>query len=191
MNCKSLVSKIAGTLLALAISGGMLAATASPASAWSYAPIGGSRGNVSLPTVYVGDLASSNGYTQYALYSENGPIAYRSPAAGGAQTVRAVYAVEQYDGSQWRIITSSTVVRQIGATQSGVQLPALYTQPNSARGYFRISWGFGWYNSQGSQIGFSMVLSNQTSDHACVTRVRLCQSQPGYFHTGGYLTGAW
>jgi hypothetical protein len=162
------------------------------AYAWSYKPVSGTRGNVSLPKIYVGDLYMPNGLTQFTLYGNTGPIVYRSAASTGIQIVKATYLVEKWDGFKWVIIKNSNLLQgQIGATQTYFQFAAPYIQPAIARGYLRFTWAFDWYATNGVVLGATYVQSSLATDHVCVTKVRLCQSYPGYFRTGGYLTGAW
>lgn len=191
MNRKPFLSKIAALLLSVAAAIGAMTAAAAPASAWTYQPVSGSLGNVSLPTVNVGDLYSG-GYTKFTFYSNTGPIAYRSPASPGTQVVKAKYSVEQWYNNRWVTVSwSSLLTGQIGSTQTGVQFQSLYLEPSNARGYFRVTWAFDWYTPQGTLLGSTYVLANQTTDHTCVTTARWCQVQPDYVRTGGYLTNSW
>ena len=120
---------------AAAVSLGAAVMPSTQTSAWSYDAPSGSRGNVSLPTIYVGDLLMPSGYTQFTLYSNTGPTAYRSPAASGVQTVRARYRVEYWNGAAWTVTTQSPLLTgQIGSSQTGVVFTGAYLQPTIARG---------------------------------------------------------
>jgi hypothetical protein len=163
-------------------------------------PQNGKAGSVSLPTIYVGDKASSctRIYNStvcaptFTLYGETGPIAYRSPAFAGSQIVQAIYVVERWDGSNWVATAKSDVLQgQIGLGQTSVQFVKPHMQVQVAQGYFRFSWLFSWLSSTGAVYGSTIVVSNLTTDHVCVTPARLCQVYPGFVRTGGYLTGKW
>lgn len=183
--------KFATAMVALAATAGILSVSTPSASAWSYSPVSGTRGGVAVPNVFVGDLNHS-GLTKFTLYSSTGPTVYRSAASSGTQVVAARYAVQQWSGSTWVTVKQSPLMTgQIGAAQSGVTFVAAYLQPDMARGYFRLVWGFDWKTTSGTLLGSSFVVPTLTTDHRCVTPVRLCSSQAGYVRTGGYLSGAW
>lgn len=185
MKRSSFLRKIATLGVALAATVAAIGTTVGEASAWSYQLNSGQGGNITLPTVAVGDLVMPSGGTRFTLYSDTGPIAYRSPASTGAQTVNARYSVQKWNGSAWINVASSPLLTgQIGAVQTGVQFTRAYLQPIEARGYFRLTWGFDWYNASGTRIGSAFGTSNLTSDHVCVTRIRLCQSSAGFVQTG-------
>ena len=154
------------------------------ASAWYYAPpIVGRPGGVSISPIYVGDLLMPTGVTAFTLYNSSnaGPIVSRSPAAGGPQTVGAIYSVEKWDGVRWvTVVKSAAIVRTISATQTNIRFPAAYLQPTSARGYFRVSWAFAWTSSTGVSLGAVVVNSDRINDHICVTPIRVCQPYAGY-----------
>ena len=81
-----------------------------------------------------------NGYREFTLLRNNGPLVYRSPATNGYQTVRTRYAVEKFvNGSWYRVANSPLMARAIPSGYSSVRMPALYLQPGNARGYFRMS----------------------------------------------------
>ena len=162
------------------------------AYAWSYAPVSGRRGSVSLPTIYIGDLYMPYGMTQFTLYGNTGPLAYRSPASSGTQIVKGKYLVEKWDGNRWVVSAQSTLFQgQILSTQTSLRFPAPYIQPVLARGTFRFTFALDWYTTGGALLGSTFIRSNLVSDHVCVTPHRLCKSYAGYFRTGGYQTGAW
>jgi len=170
------------------------------AFAFSYTPVSGTIGNVSVPTIYVGDLTTSCAIIYdyrvcppvFTLYAETGPIAYRSPGSSGSQIVYAKYLVDQWDGSKWVTIAVSDLLRgQIGANQTSLRFAAPYMPLQVARGYFRFTWAFDWYTKDGALLGSTYIHSNLASDHVCVTPIRLCQSYNGYVRTGGYQTGGW
>lgn len=162
------------------------------AYAWSYANLSGRPGSVGIPTIYIGDLLMPWGSTQFTLYGNTGPVAYRSPASTGAQQVSAVYTVQTLVGSSWvNTATTGVFYGQISAAQGSYRFPAPYIQPVASRGIFRVSWSFVWSTSTGVSLGATNVISHLASDHVCVTPHRLCKSYPGYFQTGGYRTGTW
>ena len=163
----------------------VLAIGVQSASAWTFSGARGQVGSVTLPVVSVADLLMPSGYRAFTLLSNNGPVAYRSPATSGYQTVKARYTVKKFVDGAWYQATNSPLMSRTMATgQSAVRFPALYLQPGSARGYFRVTWAFDWHNANGSMVATTHVVSNQTSDHACVTPVRWCQSFAGYVRTG-------
>jgi hypothetical protein len=173
------------TVAALVFALASIFVTAQGAFAWSYGVGTGTRGNVSLPTIYVGDLIMPSGITAFTLYGNTGPIVGRNPASTGDQTAGAKYFVEQFDGAKWVIVAQSPLLSgQIRAGQTGIQLPAPYLQPFAARGYFRFRWQFAWTTSTGTALGSTDVVSNLVGDHVCVTKIRLCQPYAGYVRTG-------
>jgi hypothetical protein len=183
-----------GLLAALALSILLVSLPPERASAWSPAPVGGSRGSVYVPQILVGDLGWPDGTTKFTLYAAANarPVVGRSPASTGAQIVKAQYHVEAWDGTKWVIIKSSPLLQgQIGASQTSIPFIEPYLQPNLARGYLRFTYTFDWYTTYGAFLGGTFVVSSLAQDHLCVTRIRLCQSYPGYVRTGGYLTGTW
>jgi hypothetical protein len=152
--------------------------------AWSYSGYSGQVGTVIVPTIKIDDQPFA-GYTQFVLWSNTGPVVYRSPASQGIQNIQAVYRVEQWNGSAWQVVVTSPVLKgQILATQSGVQMVALYLQPTVARGYFRVTWAVVWSSSTGTVLASTYIVPNLVGDHQCVTQIRLCKSYPGYFTTG-------
>ena len=162
------------------------------AYAWSITPQSGKGGSVVLPQIHIGDQYMPYGQTQFTLYSQTGPVVYRSPAAAGAQTVSLVYVLETYVNGKWVFVTQSKVFnQQIGAAQVGTIFPALYVQPLVARGYFRLSYFVGWKDANGAGLGHSLVSSNLASDYKCVTTVRWCRTAPGWFQTGAYMENTW
>jgi hypothetical protein len=163
--------------------------TAQGAFAWSYDVGTGTRGNVSLPTMYVGDLLMPTGLTQFTLYGNTGPIVGRNPLSTGDQIIGVQYIVEQFNGANWVTIARSTFVTgRLRAGQTSIQFAAPYIQPLVARGYFRVTWYFTWSTATGSALGATAVVPNLTSDHMCVTKIRLCQMYAGYVRTGRNLT---
>jgi hypothetical protein len=168
----------------------LLGVGAQSASAWTFSGARGRIGSVTLPAVYVDDLLMPNGYREFTLLSNNGPLVYRSPATNGFQTVRTRYAIEKFvNGAWYRVANSPLMTRTISSGQSAVRMQALYLQPGTARGYFRVTWAFEWYNANGVLLADTLVLSNQSSDHTCVTPYRWCASYAGYVRTG--VAGGW
>jgi hypothetical protein len=183
-----LLQSIAVVFLALTV----LFGSVGEAYAWSYGVSTGRPGTVRVPTVYVGDLYMPYGMTQFTLYSSTGPVVNRSPASSGEQIVAAVYTVEKLVGSSWvKTAQTGILTGRISSTQTSYQFPALYIQPQLARGIFRVTWLFTWSTSTGTALGGTTIVSNYASDHSCVTPYRLCRTYPGSFRAGGYLTGAW
>lgn len=187
---KSLFHTIAALTLTLATTVGMLGVAAPSASAWQYSqPY--RQGTVTLPTVYVADLIQPAGNVAFTLMSNTGPVAYRSPATTGVQTVNSRYYVQIWTTGGWANSAHSPLMTgQLNSGLSTVTFPRAYLQPLQTRGYFRVTWAFDWY-SNGSLIGSTSVVSHLTSDHVCVTQSRLCQSSAGYVRTGGYRTNSW
>jgi hypothetical protein len=182
-------------MLVVALTMLMISLPLDRAHAWSHTAGTGTRGNISLPSIHIGDLYMPVGMTQFTLYGETGPIVYRSPASTGSQTITAMYYVEKWDASssRWVItaVSPNLLTGQISANQVGVQLAAPYIQPVQARGYFRFSWFFEWRTSTGVKLGDTVIHSNLVADHVCQTPYRLCQSNSGYFQTGGFGTNQW
>ena len=182
-------------MLVLALAILFISLTLDQAYAWSHTMGSGTKGNVSVPSIHIGDLYMPYGMIQFTLFAETGPIVYRSPASSGSQIVTALYYVERWDlsSSRWIItaVNPYILTGQIGANQLGVQLPAPYMQPVQARGYFRFSWYFEWRTSAGVKLGDTVIHSNLVADHVCLTPYRLCQSNSGYFQTGGFRTNQW
>ena len=162
------------------------------AYAWTYYNSAGRPGAASGTTIYIGDLYMPWGGNQFTLYSNIGPVAYRSPATTGAQVVSAIYAVENWTGAGW-VVTAKTDIftGKIGANQSYYRFPTPYIQPIQSRGIFRVSFIYFWRSSTGVFLGSTQVISHLATDHVCLTSYRLCKSYPGYFQTGGYQTGTW
>jgi hypothetical protein len=170
------------------------------ARAWSYAYSNGRPGSVSIPTILI--YEQNNGCAtiygsqvcvhNLALAGNGHPVAYRSPVSGGAQLVSALYTVQQLNGSVWVNVNHAGPFHgQISATQNYYVFPAPYLQPPSSQGIFRLILTFAWSTTTGISLGNTSIVPNLSSDHRCATIYRLCQSFPGYFRTGGYLTGAW
>lgn len=164
------------------------------AEAWAYSGTSGRIGSVTLlPTISIGDLLMPSGYTAFTLYGNTGPEVYGSPASVGAQIVNAQYIIQTWDGSKWvNSAVTPVFTGHIAANQTSYRFPTPYVQPRMARGAFRFTWAFDWLINPGTTLlGSTYVITNQMSDHVCLTQSRLCQSYAGYFRTGGYLTGAW
>ena len=162
-------------------------ATDQAAFAWSYSATQGKAGGVALPKIFVDDLKMPDGPTRFTLLSDKGPIVYRSPAYSGAQIFVIIYYVEQWSGAKWvKVASSSPLMGQISATQTGVQFTVQpFLQPTVAKGYFRFGALVMWFTSGQVWLGNTIMVSNLSSDHVCVTKKRLCQSYPGYVWTGG------
>lgn len=157
------------------------------AFAWSYSATQGKVGSVILPKILVDDRKMPDGPTRFTLLSDKGPIVYRSPAYSGAQIFVIIYYVEQWSGAKWvKVASSSPLMGQISATQTGVQFTVQpFLQPTVAKGYFRFGALIMWFTSGQVWLGNTNMVSNLVSDHVCVTKVRLCQSYAGYVWTGG------
>ncbi|MEJ7585722.1 MAG: hypothetical protein WKF43_16940 [Acidimicrobiales bacterium] len=187
-----LLPKFAALAFVAVATVGAMAATATPASAWSYASVSGSPGGVAMPTVYVGDLIMPSGHRAFTVSSNPGAPAHRSPASTGTQIVQGVYLVQQWANSQWVTVKSSPVMTgRMYSNQSSVYFPPFYLQPSTARGYFRATWVFDWQNTAGTYLGSTYLVSGLATDHACVTPSRFCLSYAGYVRTGGYMTNSW
>lgn len=192
-------SRIRRALAAVAVAStfavGVMASAAGPVSAWVYENPVGSRGDVRVPTIYVGDLQIPDmplGYTQFTLYGDAPVSAYRSPAATGVQTVRARYVVQRWDGTDWvNTARSDVMTRQIGSQQTRARFPSPYLQPQVSRGYLRLTYAFAWSDANGRALGNTVVTSNSYTDHVCVTNARWCRSYDGFVRTGKYMTNAW
>jgi hypothetical protein len=140
-------------------------------------------GMVYVPSVYITDVQIPN-YNYgpvYTLMTDVGPLAYRSPASTGAQTVLLRVQYEKWNGTQWVLSAHTSWTRQILAGQNSVRFPTLYIQPLEAKGAFRVTWQFLWASPTGASLGVITVLPNTTSDHVCVTPYRTCRSNNGYF----------
>ncbi len=167
-------------------------AGSAPRPRWAESETQGQAGAVSPPVVQVTDLGDVAGViipglTALRFITETGPIAYRSPAFSGAQEVHAMYLLEQWSGSGWVIVVRSDVlVGVIGAAQNGVIFGRADLRPTVARGYWRVTWLFGWYSST-ALVASALVTPDSTGDHVCVTTARRCETGPGWVETGGYL----
>ena len=168
----------------------LLGVGAQSASAWTFSGAAGPIGSVTLPAVHVSDLVMPSGYRAFTLLSDGGPVVYRSSATNGYQTIRARYTVEKYVNGAWhQAVNSPLMSRTIATGQSAIRMPAMYLQPSSARGYFRVTWAFDWHNASGTLVATTHVVSNQVGDHTCTTPVRWCQSYAGFVRTG--VAGGW
>ena len=106
--------------------GAALTAGAAPASAWSYGASTGTPGAVTVPVIYVGDLAYG-----YTLYGNTPVTAYRVAGTTGIQTVTVAYQVQRFVNGQWVLGAQTILNRTMAANQSSVQFPAPYFNPSS------------------------------------------------------------
>lgn len=161
------------------------------APAWTSASASGRPGAITVATIYVGDLGNG-GNTKFTLYGNTSVVVYRSPATSGTQTINALYVVQKFVNNVWvNVKISPALAGTVTSQQNRVNFVPPYLEPDVARGYFRVVYHFSWVDANGRQIAGKSVIPNLTSDHVCVTNVRLCRSYPGYVQTGGYLTGQW
>jgi hypothetical protein len=195
------VTKFQKTLIiAIALAVLFLSIPLEQAQAFYVGQAEGTVGKIVLPVIYAGDIhitcvkiyAATVCPPVFTLYAQTGPVLYRSPAFAGSQIVQGMYVVEQWDGSKWLPIAQSNLLQaQIGATKEKVSLAQPYMPLTVGQGYFRFTWIFSWFSSKGDRLGSTIVLSNNKSEHECVTPARLCLSYDGFIRTGGYLTNEW
>ncbi|MEV1066427.1 hypothetical protein [Streptomyces sp. NPDC050263] len=163
-------------------------AAAPPAAAWRLDATIGQPGAVTLPQVSVSDIGFPPLPPTLTFDSAAGPVVQRSPAYAGAQNVVANYSVQRNTGNGadgWVTVTPRRdIVRQIGAGESQVRFPAVFIQPTTGSGNYRIVFEFHWATDMNGYLGSQSWLPNEMSDHACVTTLRPCTVYAGYVEVG-------
>ncbi|MFG2646057.1 hypothetical protein ACGFYP_34440 [Streptomyces sp. NPDC048370] len=147
-----------------------------------------------LPQVSVSDLAYAWQPATLTFNSSVGATAQRSPAHSGAQVIVATYFLERWNGQAWVTITQKQYVVQLAANQAEVKIPAIYFQPTSGTGYYRMTFGFVWMLAGASTfLGTQRWVPNGANDHACVTTLRPCEAGADSVRVGKLyrLGGGW
>lgn len=173
-------------LLAVLVALAMGALTpATPAAAWASGGGSGQAAPVTLPQVSVADIGFHPQPPTLTFTSTVGPVVRRSPATGGGQDVHVFYVVERWTGTSWATVTTQRHVGAIGAGQSEARFPAVFVQPTSGTGDYRVTFISRWFAAgTGTALGDQKWVLDKVADHVCVSTRRPCTSHPGYVDIG-------
>lgn len=127
----------------------------------------GTRGLVSVPSDFVREGRQYVDGVVYPAIKVPQIVAYRSPAAAGAQTVVRIITIESYQGGRWVQIFNQTYLNSIAANGSAAGF-LMQTVAVPRIGYFRVFDSLAW-NSASQTLGSYVRSYNAASDYLCTS----------------------
>ena len=161
-----------------------LAATAAPASAYTWVDGAGRAGYVALSKAQGVHIRQCTSYTYYTCRMAPGvhvpaQRVYRSPLTTGRQDIAVVINIQRWSGDRWVYQTGRTWYGTIPAGVSSVVMPEWTVLPTAVN-YLRVKIGVAWANPYGQALGTRALTMDQFGDYECATTLSPCTAGAGW-----------